>query len=141
MLLASSGAAVLVAEMARSGWAAAREAAARFFGLGGESAAEEEMRLVDAGRQRLVQSPEVERETVAGQVQRELESQLAVFLRKHPEAAKELQELVDGAPGKRPGSGAQLTATNNQNSQVIISGDSIIAGGGFHYNSSPEGKK
>ncbi|MFH9075649.1 hypothetical protein [Streptomyces alboflavus] len=138
--LAGAGATALVAEMVRSGWESVREAVLRFFRKGGEAAAEEEVRLVDAGRQRLADSAESDRDAVAEQLQRDLTIQLAAFLQKHPQAADELQALVDGAQQDGDGAQPHLAANNNSNSQVIITGGSLSAGGGFHYHP-PEREK
>ncbi|MEO3842771.1 hypothetical protein [Streptomyces sp. B22F1] len=140
MQMAGSGAAVLVAEMARSGWAAVRDTVVRFFRRGGERAVEEEMRLVEEARRRLVESAEDERDSVAEQVQGQLTIQLAAFLQKHPGAIEELRALVDLSKRTGTGSGTHVTANNNQQSQVIISGGSISADGGFH-NRTPEDER
>ncbi|MET9759991.1 hypothetical protein ABZ016_13180 [Streptomyces sp. NPDC006372] len=61
--------------------------------------------------------------------------QLAAFLQKHPDAAPELQDLVDEIKGAGDGEGAQTSVHHNTNSQVVISAGDINASGGFHYRS------
>ncbi|MFJ4870526.1 hypothetical protein [Streptomyces sp. NPDC088757] len=142
MQVATSGAAVFVAEMAKSGWEAVRSAIASFFrqGQGGEEAAAEELRLLDAARVRLVECPDDEREAVAEALRRELFIQLAAFLQKNPETAVDLQELVDGAEPTEGGAGSRNSVHHNTNSQVVISGGSIRAGGGIVYRAPGNGK-
>ncbi|MEU3533934.1 MULTISPECIES: hypothetical protein [Streptomyces] len=136
MQVAGSGATVLVAEMVKSGWESLREAMARLFRHGDEESAEAEaeLRLLDAARRRLVDSPASERANVAQQLRQELLIQLAAFLQKHEDAAEQLQELVKRTDSQEKTSSATLVAENNTNSQVIISGGSInTAGGSFTY--------
>ncbi|QKZ18359.1 hypothetical protein [Streptomyces chartreusis] len=141
MQLAGEAATALIVEMTRSGWEAARAAIARFFDRGGEDTATEELRLVDAGQQELVQSASEDRDAIAERLQQALTIQLAAFLQKHSDGAEDLKSLIEQA-GRKSGAtpGFQANATGNTNSQVIISGDSISAGGSFNYNA-PEGDR
>lgn len=139
MQLAGEAATVLIVEMTKTGWEAARTALARFFGRGGEDTATEELRLVDAGQQELVQAAPEGRDAIAERLQQALTIQLAAFLQKHSDGAEDLKAFIEQA-GRKSGAatGFQANATSNTNSQVIISGDSISAGGSFNYNA-PEG--
>lgn len=133
MQVAGVGAGALVAEMAKSTWESMRAGVARLFRRGGEENAAQELQLVDAARQQLVDSSEGERGSVEDRLRTELMMQLAVFLRKHPDAAQELQGLVDQAKGADRGDGALTSVHHNTSSQVVISGGDINASGGFHY--------
>lgn len=131
--VAGVGAAALVTEMVRSTWESARGSVARMFRRGGEEAAEQELRLIDAARTRLVESAASERGPVEERLRTELMIQLAAFLQKHPDAARELQELADPARSTDEASGARMSAHHNTNSQIVISGGAVNAGGGIHY--------
>lgn len=133
MQVAGVGAGALVAEMAKSTWESMRAGVARLFQRGGEESAAQELQLVDAARQQLVDSSEGERGSVEDRLRTELMMQLAVFLRKHPDAAQELQGLVDQVKKADRGDGALTSVHHNTSSQVVISGGDINASGGFHY--------
>ncbi|MFJ5179310.1 hypothetical protein ACIP68_36365 [Streptomyces griseoviridis] len=133
MQIAGVGAGALVTEMARSTWESMRAGVARIFRRGGEESAAQELRLIDAARQRLVDSSESERGPVEERLRTELMIQLAAFLQKHPDAAQELQGLVDQVKGTRDGDGTQTSVHHNTDSMVVISGRDINASGGFHY--------
>ncbi|MFI6940364.1 hypothetical protein ACIBI4_13910 [Streptomyces sp. NPDC050418] len=139
MQLATAGAAVLVAEMAKSGWSSFREGVKRFFRRGGEESAEQELRLIDSAQTRLTESPEAERSAVVGALKQELMIQLAAFLQKNPEAAKELQALVDASDHSGTRGGAQADVRGNTSTQVVIGGRDATAGD-FSYGV-PEGEK
>ncbi|OKJ49306.1 hypothetical protein [Streptomyces sp. CB02115] len=132
MEVASSGAGVLVAEMARTSWQSARDAMARFFHLGGEESAPEELRVLDLRHATLVGSPENERAAVSEELRTQVAIQLAAFLMKHPDAAAVLQALVTDRTSEQSGSAPQVTATGNTNSQVVTANGSI---GSVSYNS------
>ncbi|QFQ98132.1 hypothetical protein F9278_20090 [Streptomyces phaeolivaceus] len=133
MQVAGLGAAALVTEMAKSTWESVRGGVARLFRRGGEESAEQELRLVDAARQRLVDSAESERGTVEERLRGELVIQLAAFLQKHPDAAQELRDLVGQFRGDGGRDGASTSVHHNSHSQVVISAGDINASGGFHY--------
>ncbi|MGW1712631.1 hypothetical protein [Streptomyces sp. NPDC002156] len=133
MQVAGVGAGALVTEMAKSTWESMRAGVARLFRRGGEESAEQELRLIDAARQRLADSTESDRGSVADRLQSELMIQLAAFLQKHPDAAQELQDLADQVKGADEGDGARTSVHHNTNSQVVISAGDINASGGFHY--------
>lgn len=133
MQVAGVGAGALVTEMAKSTWDSVRGAVARLFRRGGEESAEQELQLIDTARQRLIDSAESDRGSVENQLRTELVMQLAVFLRKHPDAAQELQDLADRVRGTDEGSGARTSVHHNTNSQVVVSAGDINASGGFHY--------
>ncbi|WP_436739634.1 hypothetical protein [Streptomyces sp. BBFR102] len=97
-------------------------------------------RLLDAARTRLVECPEGERDAVAEALQRELFIQLAAFLQKNPDAAAELQALVDGADSAEEARGDRTSVHHNTNSQVVISGGGISTGGSIVYRA-PGGEK
>ncbi|MEU2363059.1 hypothetical protein ABZ616_20350 [Streptomyces noursei] len=139
MQVATSGATALVAEMAKSGWESFRGAVARFVGFGSEESVEQELRLVDAARVRLLDSPEHERDSVAQTLQQQLLIQLAAFLQKHPGAVAELQALVDRSEESDSGAGARVSVHHNTGSQVLVAGHSVSAGD-FTYRA-PEGEK
>ncbi|NML49026.1 hypothetical protein HHL19_01420 [Streptomyces sp. R302] len=120
-------------------WLRARQAVKRFFGLGGEENVEEELRLVDAARARLLESPEVERDSVTQPLQQQLLIQLAAFLQKHPEAAPELQALVNRSEESGAGAGTRVTVHHTKGSQVLIAGHDVKAGN-FTYRA-PEGRE
>ncbi|MEU4358841.1 hypothetical protein [Streptomyces virginiae] len=132
MEVASSGAGVLVAEMARTSWQSARDAMARFFGQGGEESVSAELQVLDLRHARLVESPEHQRAAVSEELRTQVAIQLAAFLMKHPEAAAVLQALVTERTSEESGSAPQVTATGNTNSQVVVSNGSI---GSVSYNS------
>ncbi|GAA1708400.1 hypothetical protein GCM10009680_56590 [Streptomyces yatensis] len=138
--LASVGAAALVTEMAKNTWDSVRDAVAQFFRRGGEGTAEQELRLIDAARQRLVESTESERGPVEERLRNDLMIQLAAFLQKHPDAAAELQELADRVQRADGASDVRMSAHNNTNSQVVIAGGAISASGGFHYRTPEAGR-
>ncbi|MER7877168.1 hypothetical protein ABTY63_26990 [Streptomyces solisilvae] len=133
MQVAGVGAGALVTEMARSTWESMRGGVARLFRRSGEESAAQELRLIDAARQRLVDSPESERGSVEDRLRNELMIQLAAFLQKHPDAAQELQDLVDEVKGASDGDGARTNVHHNNESMVVISAGDINASGGFHY--------
>ncbi|MEU9324093.1 hypothetical protein AB0D91_09795 [Streptomyces canus] len=133
MQVAGVGAGALVTEMAKSTWESMRTAVARLFRRGGEESAAQELRLIDAARQRLVDSSESERGSVEDRLRNELMIQLAAFLQKHPDAAQELQDLVDQVKGANDGNGAQTSVHHNYESMVVVSAGDINASGGFHY--------
>ncbi|MFI6022355.1 hypothetical protein ACIBCP_32540 [Streptomyces sp. NPDC051287] len=133
MDVAGVGAASLVTEMAKSTWESVRDALARLFRRGGEQNAEQELQLIDAARQQLLSSTAAERGSVEEQLHGELTMQLAVFLRKNPDAVQELQDLADRVKGADTGTGAHTSVHHNTNSQVVISAGDISAPGGFHY--------
>ncbi|MFD5264871.1 hypothetical protein [Streptomyces sp. NPDC058335] len=133
MQVAGVGAGALVSEMAKSTWDSVRAAVARLFGRGGEESATQELRLIDAARQRLVDSSESERGSVEDRLRNELMIQLAAFLQKHPDAAQDLQNLADQAKGADDGDGARTNVHHNTESMVVVSGGDINASGGFHY--------
>ncbi|MFF7888531.1 MULTISPECIES: hypothetical protein [unclassified Streptomyces] len=121
--------------MAKSTWDSVRAAVARLFRRGGEESAEQELQLVDSSRQQLLDSAASERGSVEQQLRSELEMQLAVFLRKHPDAVQELQDLIDQVKGADNGDGARTSVHHNTESMVVISNGDINASGGFHYRS------
>ncbi|MFD9485654.1 hypothetical protein ACFWBX_17035 [Streptomyces sp. NPDC059991] len=125
MQVAAGGAAVLVAEMAKSSWTSFRAAVVRFFGLGGQEVAEEDLRLIDAAQARIAECPESEREAVAEALRQQLLIQLAAFLQKRPDAAADLQALVDGAESAEEGHRVQASVQHNTATQVVISGGSV----------------
>ncbi|MFF8536946.1 hypothetical protein ACF07B_34135 [Streptomyces sp. NPDC015532] len=131
MQVAGVGAGALVAEMAKSTWDSMRAAAARLFRRGGEESAQQDLRLIDTARQRLVASSESERGSVEDRLRTELMIQLAAFLQKHPDAAQELQDLADQAKGTSDG--ARTSVHHNTESMVVVSGGDINTSGGFHY--------
>ncbi|KIF76093.1 hypothetical protein QR77_23830 [Streptomyces sp. 150FB] len=134
MQVAGSGATVLVAEMVKSAWESLRGAMAQLFRCGGDETADVELGLLDAARQRLVNSSATERADMEQQLRQELLIQLAAFLQKHPEATENLQKLIKRAGSQEEATSATLVAENNSNSQVILSGGSIsTAGGSFTY--------
>ncbi|WP_066953404.1 hypothetical protein [Streptomyces lushanensis] len=127
----TSGAGVLAAEMARSGWQGVRDALVGFFRRGGDQRAREELRVLDLWHARVLDSTETDREAVLEEVRGMLAIQLAAFLQKYPDAVTELAALVrERESGTAPG--AKLTAHSNSNSQVIMSAHSIT-GGTFTY--------
>lgn len=128
MQVAGGTAAVLVADMAKKGWETVRSAMARVFGQGGEAAAEQEMRLLDAAHLRLTESAESERAEVAKKLEQELLIQLAAFLQKKPEAAPELQALVDRSEQSGTGPGLRANVHGNTSSQVLVAGRDVSAG-------------
>ncbi|WP_217207474.1 hypothetical protein [Streptomyces sp. AC550_RSS872] len=138
MQVAGVGAAALVTEMVKNTWESVRDSVARFFQRGGEESAEQELRLIDTARQRLVGSAEGERASVEEQLRSQLMIQLAAFLQKHPDTAQELQNLADQVQEADEGSRARTSVHGNTNSQVVIAGGAINASGGFHYRT-PEG--
>ncbi|MFG3247818.1 hypothetical protein [Streptomyces sp. NPDC048187] len=139
MQIAGVGAAALVTEMTRSSWDSMRDAVARFFRRGGEERAEQELRLIDTARQRLVDNPESGRGPVEERLHRALAIQLEAFLQAYPDAAEELQVLTDRIQGTNEGdSGGRTTVHHNSDSQIVIAGGAINASGGFHYRA-PEG--
>ncbi|MFB7830099.1 hypothetical protein [Streptomyces sp. NPDC056056] len=133
MQVATSGAAAVVAEMAKATWEPCRRAIARLFGRGGQEAAERDLQVVDEARARLTQSAESERESVAEELRQALFIQLAAFLQKYPEAAEELQQLVDGSDSADEAMRSRTSVHHNTNSQVVISGGSLHAGGDIAY--------
>ncbi|GGU47033.1 hypothetical protein GCM10010244_85860 [Streptomyces coeruleorubidus] len=138
MQVAAGGAAVLVAEMAKSSWETVRQAMARLFRRGGEEAAEQELRLLDDARARLVGSAENERASVAETLQQELVIQLAAFLQKNRDAAADLQALAERTDESGEIRG-RVSVHHNTGSQVLIAGHSVTAGD-FTYRA-PEGEK
>ncbi|NUR03648.1 MAG: hypothetical protein HOY79_46210 [Streptomyces sp.] len=133
MQVAGVGASALVTEMAKSTWDSMRTAVARLFRRGGEESAAQDLRLIDAARQRLVDSSESERGSVEDRLRSELMIQLAAFLQKHPDAAQDLQNLVDQVKGDSDGDGARTSVHHVTESMVVVSGGDINASGGFHY--------
>lgn len=133
MEVATSGAGVLVAEMAKSSWQSVRDAMVGLFRQGNEEAANEELRVLDLRHTQLVGATETEQEAVAEEVRGMLAIQLAAFLQRCPDAATGLMALVrerENEAGTAPA--ANMTARGNTNSQVIMSGNSIT-GGNFTY--------
>lgn len=106
--VATSGAGVLAAEMARSSWQGVRDALVAFFRGGNEGAATDELRVLDLHQTRLLETPEAERERVREEICQELFIQLKGFLTKYPETAVDLMALVherqrangEGVPGR-----------------------------------------
>ncbi|MEL3946535.1 hypothetical protein [Streptomyces sp. LNU-CPARS28] len=139
MQVAAGAAAVLVADMAKKGWKSVRSAMARFFGRGGEAAAQEELRLLDAAYVRLSESPESERASVAKTLEQELLIQLAAFLQKNPDTAPELQALVEQSEQSGTGAGVRANVHGNTSSQVLIAGRDVSAGNFTHQ--APESEK
>ncbi|MFG2961033.1 hypothetical protein ACGF5O_45845 [Streptomyces sp. NPDC048291] len=133
MQVAGVGAGALVTEMAKSTWDSMRAAVARLFRRGGEGSAEQDLRLIDTARQRLVAGSEGERGSVEDRLRTELMIQLAAFLQKHPDAAQELQDLAAQAKGTRDGDGARTSVHHDTQSMVVVSGGDINASAGFHY--------
>lgn len=126
MQVAAGGAAVLVAEMAKSSWEAVRGAMARIFGRGGPETAEQELRLLDAAHERLVGTAGDERASVARTLEQQLYIQLAAFLQKKQDAAADLLALAD----RSDESGevrARVSVHHNTGSQVLIAGGSVTA--------------
>ncbi|MFJ9706276.1 hypothetical protein [Streptomyces sp. NPDC101234] len=74
--VAGVGAGALVTEMAKSTWESMRLGVARLFRRGGEENAPQELQLIDAARQRLVDSSERERGSVEDRLRNELMIQL-----------------------------------------------------------------
>jgi hypothetical protein len=141
MQVAAGAAAVLVADMAKKSWERARETVARVFGRGGQAAREQieqEMRLLDGAQRRLAEAAETERSGVAKRLEQELTIQLAAFLQKYPDAAVELQALMDQS--EEPASAGRVRADvrSNTGSQVLIAGHNVSAGN-FTYR--PDGEK
>ncbi|WP_328299192.1 hypothetical protein OG389_16190 [Streptomyces sp. NBC_00435] len=133
--LAATGAAALVAEMARTTWQSVRDAMARVFGWGNEEpeAVARQLLQLDAGYELLNGTEQADQEAVANALRTTLGIQLQTFLRQHPEAAGELRALVQRSEASEPGGdGGRVIARNNTNSQVVISGGSII-GNTLHY--------
>ncbi|MGW1464554.1 hypothetical protein ACWCPT_09435 [Streptomyces sp. NPDC002308] len=132
--VATSGAGVLAAEMARSSWQGVRGALVSFFRGGNEATAADELRVLDLHQGRLLETSEADRERVREEICRELFIQLKGFLVKYPEMAVDLMALVherERASGEAS-SGPRMVAENNTNSQVIMTGSSIF-GGSFTY--------
>ncbi|MEU9859107.1 hypothetical protein [Streptomyces sp. NPDC047974] len=133
MQVATSGAAAVVAEMAKASWEPFRKAIARLFGRGGPESAERDLQVVDEARVRLTECPESERYAVAEELRQSLFIQLAAFLQKYPDAAVELQELVDGSDSADEAGQEGVRVHHNTNSQVVVSGGSIHTGGSIVY--------
>ncbi|MFI8984659.1 hypothetical protein ACIG63_06140 [Streptomyces antimycoticus] len=133
MQVAGVGAGALVTEMAKSTWESMRSAVARIFRRGGEESAEQDLQLIDAARQQLLDSMTAERASVEEKLRRELAMQLEVFLRKNPDAVQELQDLIDEVKGATDGDGAKTSVHHNNASMVVVSAGDINASGGFHY--------
>ncbi|MFD9292790.1 hypothetical protein ACFWBV_31915 [Streptomyces sp. NPDC060030] len=132
--VATSGAGVLAAEMARSSWQGVRDALVSFFRGGNEGTAADELRVLDLHQTRLLETPEADREQVREEICQELFIQLKGFLAKYPDAAVDLVALVrerQRANGEAS-SAPRMVAENNSNSQVIMTGNSIF-GGSFNY--------
>lgn len=127
MQVAEGGAAVLVAEMAKSGWETVRATMARLFRRGGEETAEQELRLLDAAQARLVGSADGDRASVAKTLEQELLIQLAAFLQKNREAAADLQALLEQSEESGHVRG-RVSVHHNTGSQVLIAGHSVNAG-------------
>ncbi|MFD3739088.1 hypothetical protein [Streptomyces sp. NPDC058629] len=132
--VATSGAAAMVAEMAKASWDPFRRGIARWFGdHAGTESVEGDLQVIDEARARLTECPESERDAVAEELRQELFIQLAAFLRKHPTAAVELQELVEGSDSADEGRQARTSVHHNTNSQVVVTGGSLRAGGSIVY--------
>ncbi|TSB21163.1 hypothetical protein [Streptomyces benahoarensis] len=139
MQVAAGAAAALVAEMTKKAWGGVRSAMARIFRKGGETVAEQELRLLDAAHLRLNESTEAERADVAKKLEQELLIQLAAFLQKNAETVPELQSLVDESERSGTDIGVRANVHGNTGSQVLIAGRDVSAGN-FTYRA-PEGKK
>ncbi|MFH9424965.1 hypothetical protein [Streptomyces sp. NPDC017529] len=139
MQVAIGAAAALVADTTKQGWENVRSAMARCFRRGGGATAEQELRLLDAARQRLTGSAESERRDVAEKLEQELAIPLAAFLQKNPEAASDLQALADQSDRTDAGAGLQANVRGNTNSQVLIAGRDASAGS--YINRATEGEK
>ncbi|MGX1760385.1 hypothetical protein ACWIG5_26300 [Streptomyces lydicus] len=140
MQVAGVGAAALVTEMAKSTWDSVRAGVRRVLRRDGERGSAQVLQLVDAARQQLIDSPEYEREAVEERLRGELMIQLAAFLQRHPDAAAELQTLAEQTQGADNSAAARTNVHHNSNSQVVISGGSINASGGFHYRTPEAGQ-
>ncbi|WP_328912737.1 MULTISPECIES: hypothetical protein [unclassified Streptomyces] len=140
MQVAEAGAATLVSEMVKNTWESVRDKVSRLFRRGGEESAEQDLRVLDAARQRLIGSAESEREAVEARLRTELVIQLAAFLQKHPDAADELRELAARFQKAGEGSGARANVHHNVNSQVVIANGPISNSGGFHYGRTENGQ-
>ena len=124
--------------MAKSSWESVRAAMARLFRRGGEEAAEQELRLLDAARARLVGSADSERAALGKTLEQELLIQLGAFLQKNPDVAPDIQALVDQSEESGEVRG-RVSVHHNTGSQVLIAGRSVTAGD-FTYRA-PEGEK
>ncbi|MFF2624470.1 hypothetical protein ACFVUN_01705 [Kitasatospora griseola] len=131
--LADLGAAALVAEMTTTAWESVRELAVRLFRRGGEIGVEQEIHLIDEARRRLTEAAESDLGAVTERLRQELMIQLAAFLQKNPDAAGELQQIVNGAAKYGPNVVGRVSAHHNTHSQIVISGGAISAGGGIHF--------
>ncbi|MEN8655275.1 hypothetical protein ABCR94_33010 [Streptomyces sp. 21So2-11] len=141
MQVAAGAAAALVAEMAKESWESARTAIERIFKRRGadETSVAQELGLLDAAHRRLNESTESERADVAKRLEQELLIQLGAFLQKNPDAASELQELVDQSEQHDTGTGLRANVHGNTSSQVLIAGRDVSAGNFSHR--APEGEK
>jgi hypothetical protein len=140
MQVADAGAAALVTEMIKSSWESFRASVSGVLRRDGEQSAARVLQLVDDAREQLVDSPADQRAPVEDRLCRELTIQLAAFLQRHPDAAAELEELAEQAGERKEGAGPRASVQHNTNSQVVISGGSINASGGFHYRSPEAGR-
>jgi hypothetical protein len=132
--VADAGAAALMAEMIRTSWESFRTSISKLLHRDGAQGAEQVLQLVDTARQQLVDSPVGERAAVEERLRRELMIQLAAFLQRHPDAATELEDLAEQADVSGEAR-SRTSIQNNTNSQIVVSGGSISASGGFHYRS------
>ncbi|MYV59938.1 hypothetical protein GTW37_10750 [Streptomyces sp. SID4931] len=139
MAVAVPAASVLVAEMARGGWSALREALARFLRRDGESTVERQLVLLDSAEQTLAEAAEEDRDEARGRLEQRLILQLAAYLDRYPDMGEELEALLpvrqDGAP---PSAAPTLAAYNNANSQILqATGDLDAGSGGINYGVPP----
>lgn len=131
MQVAAGAAAILVADMAKKSWESVRTAMKRIFKRGGkvdETSVEQELRLLETAHRRLNESTDSEREEVAKRLEQELLIQLGAFLQKHPEAAPELQTLVEQSEEAAGTDGVRASVYGNTGSQVLIAGRDVSAG-------------
>ncbi|THA70685.1 hypothetical protein E6P78_08890 [Streptomyces sp. A0958] len=143
MAVAAPAAAALVAEVARGGWAALREALARFLRRDGEPTVERQLVLLDAAERTLAEAAEEDRDEARGRLEQRLVLQLAAYLDRYPDMGEELEALLPVCQDGPPPSGTPaLAAYNNINSQVLQAGGDLDAGsGGINYGVPPRNPK
>ncbi|MFE6917399.1 hypothetical protein [Streptomyces rubiginosohelvolus] len=139
MAVAVPAASALVAEMARGGWAALREALARFLRRDGEPTVERQLVLLDTAEQTLAEAAEEDRDEARGRLEQRLVLQLASYLDRYPDMGEELEELLPaGQDGPPPSAAPTLAAYNNTNSQILqATGDLDAGSGGINYGVPP----
>lgn len=133
MQLATEAATVVVAEMAKSGWQAVREAMIQIFRRGGEETARTELQVLDDLRERLMAADDH-----AGQTLQHVSLQLAMFLRRNPSAVPQLRSMIDQFAGTTQ-TMERVSLSGVSDSQVVIAGGTASAGD-FRYGA-PEAKQ